>query len=193
MLRVTDSDVFKILPTLYDGDILPYRSMRFIYISNKIYYIECPIVYSSILEFKNLENNVKFYHGYRYFYNVYHNDKVDFITVGKSLADIISKDVKLYDINSNSHLKVITNDVDGGNYRFKDYRESHRIDIEWNRPDVDNLSKWLSENNSSMNKYIESNILKDISILGEDFVSIYNDIVSKKREDKLNKLIDKVA
>ncbi len=196
MLRIKDSDTFKIIPTLYNGELISRRKSMTVHMSNgKPYYVNCPVVYSAIKMHRSINGSKSMvYPSYKFFYSVYHKDKVDFIITGRDIDNIISNEPELYKFDNNAHLKIVINNADANGFQYKDYRESHRVDIKWDRPDINgSISKWLSENESEMNSHIEFNMLKDISILGDGFMTIYNDIISKNREDKIKKIIYKVA
>lgn len=192
MLKITANETYKLMPIYYDGALIPRRIMKFIFFNGKIYYTEDKMLISLLMNYLRTEEKSKLHIGTRYFYNIYKDKSVDSIMFSKSIDDIISKDPELLDINSNAHLCIIEDEFIYSQY-LKDYSKSHKINIDWKKPDPDIIKQLIIDNSNKINNIIIQNTLNDINILGEDFTLIYRNELANNRDKKIEKLIKNLS
>lgn len=187
-MKLTDG-IYKLLPIYHNGEIKSRLDVRFIYYNSKYYYTFDNNLYSIIQKCYHDKNILPgIMTGNRHYHNILNDNSIKTITFGKSLVDIISKCPELFDINSNAHLKIVEGEKFIGGTTFRDYKDSHKVDIEWVKPDID-YENLLIDSGNKLTDIINRNTLKDVSVLGKDFESFYNKEIAKIRDKKIEKLM----
>lgn len=183
--ELKDNSEFKILPLLYDGNIIYHREVLLFIFNGVSYYTECSLLQNTIIRYNSVDNYHrpnKIKYSYRYIYNVYYNNKIGFIIVDSRIHNIIeSNREELFDINNNKH--IIINKDRYGDFDIRIYN------IEWDKKSCVDEIEWIIRNQSNINFHISSKIIKNFSIFDNEFISIYNKLISKNRDDKIEKII----
>lgn len=197
--KIEDGDEFKILPFIVDGVSkwgFNYNSI----ITNKIMVMDDSELLRKVyirwreknkrVEYKFQGNKMNF--STRYAFNIYVNGEIRILNIGRSLMDIImSNRPSIFDLNTNTHLKIIKEFTSSHIGPLAVYDKSSPVEVE-NWSDGRDWLKYIGENQPNFIEYIRSkNPIKMRNHLTEEFGYDYiSDIIAEERENKLKTIID---
>lgn len=191
--KIEHGDVYKILPFIVDGVSKCGFSYNSIIVNNKTTVIDdgelLRKVYIRWRE-KNRKNKMNF--STRYAFNIYVNGEIRILSIGRSLMDIImSNRPSIFDLNTNTHLKIIKEFTSSHIGPLAIYDKSSPVEVE-NWSDGRDWLKYIGENQPNFIEYIRSkNPIKMRNHLTEEFGYDYlSDIITEERENKLKTIID---
>lgn len=191
--KIEHGDVYKILPFIVDGVPKWGFSYNSIIVNNKTTVIDdgelLRKVYIRWRE-KNRKNKMNF--STRYAFNIYVNGEIRILSIGRSLMDIImSNRPSIFDLNTNTHLKIIKEFTSSHIGPLAVYDKSSPVEVE-NWSDGRDWLKYIGENQPNFIEYIRSkNPIKMRNHLTEEFGYDYlSDIIAEERENKLKTIID---
>lgn len=191
--KIEHGDVYKILPFIVDGVPKWGFSYNSIIVNNKTTVIDdgelLRKVYIRWRE-KNRKNKMNF--STRYAFNIYVNGEIRILSIGRSLMDIImSNRPNIFDLNTNTHLKIIKEFTSSHIGPLAVYDKSSPVEVE-NWSDGRDWLKYIGENQPNFIEYIRSkNPIKMRNHLTEEFGYDYlSDIIAEERENKLKTIID---
>jgi hypothetical protein len=132
----------------------------------------------------------------KYAMNIYIDDEIRILNVGKTLFQMIIDNPKLWDIKGNHQIFVVKKEVSaGGGQVFPDWKSSYVSEKSWIPPvnDMDSKEEWFSyikSNGPDFDNHLEkSNIFNHkqllINHLGKDMLS---ELISDDRQKKLEGL-----
>lgn len=191
--KIEHGDVYKILPFIIDGIPKWGFSYNSIITSNKTTVIDdgelLRKVYIRWRE-KNRKNKMNF--STRYSFNIYINGEIKILSIGRSLMDVImSNRPSIFDLNTNTHLKIIKEFTSSHIGPLPVYDKSVTVEVE-NWSDGRDWLKYIGKNQPDFIEYIRSkNPIKMRNHLTEEFGYDYlSDIIAEERQRKLETIID---
>ena len=190
--KLKDGDILKILPIfMKNGNIEPiikYTSMflESTYITDGgdlLNRISRKFYTRDLRLFKDGLGNLS----KKYFISAYINSKIEYISIGRSLYNIISENYK-FNPRNDLHLKINLYMVQG----YEAYDKSSIVNIPWDKPiaDVDNSESWKTWIIENQPGFIEDkfNIHKHIDLLNKNFDNCVSSFIQEDRNEKLESI-----
>ena len=91
----------------------------------------------------------------------------------------------------NKHLKIISKEVKTSIGPLSDYKLSHFIDLNWNKP-VDSKEEWtdfIKNNQFEFDKFLKvKSVMYNLTFLNSKFDNFFSFLISDMRDKKLKEL-----
>ncbi len=192
--KIEHDDVYKILPFLIDGN--PKWGLEVSSIVTKsgklLVYDDSNLLKRVYQLWRKEKGQNKINFSTRYCFNIYINGEIKAVSFGRSIMDIIMKNrPTIFDLDSNTHLRIHKEFIGSHIGPLPDFSKSNIIEVEdWS--DKEDWYEFIQKNQPDYIGYIKSkNPIKMRSYLTEEFGHDYiGDIITKEREDKINKIIN---
>jgi hypothetical protein len=129
----------------------------------------------------------------KYLLSVWYENKFHMVLAGKSIHDIIIEELSKgsYDFRNNKHLKIISKEVKTAIGPLPDYKSSHFIDLDWNKP-VDSKEEWtdfIKNNQFEFDKFLKvKSVMYNLIFLNSKFDNFFSFLISDMRDKKLKEL-----
>lgn len=132
----------------------------------------------------------------KYAMNIYIDDEIRILNVGRTLFQIITDNPNLLDIRGNHQLFVVKKEVSaGGGQVFPSFDDSYVSEKSWTPPVVDINSKeewysYIKSNQPDFDAHLEkNNIFNQKQLLANLFgTDMLSELISDDRQKKLDKL-----
>jgi hypothetical protein len=166
-----------------------------IFVDNKVIYDEGDFLgklYNSLKD-PIMMNPVRVNYAKKYLISVWHDNQFKMVSVGKSIHDIIIEELSKgsYDFRNNKHLKIISKEVKTAIGPLSDYKLSHFIDLDWNKP-VDSKEEWtdfIKNNQFEFDKFLKvKSVMYNLTFLNSKFDNFFSFLISDMRDKKLKEL-----
>ena len=192
-LKLTDGQELKIMPIIRkDGSHCFSILVSCIFVDNKVIYDEGDFLnklYNSHRDHPNKRVN----YAKKYLLSVWYENKFHMVLAGKSIHDIIIEELSKgsYDFRNNKHLKIISKEVKTALGPLPDYKSSHFIDLDWNKP-VDSKEEWtdfIKNNQFEFDKFLKvKSVMYNLIFLNSKFDNFFSFLISDMRDKKLKEL-----
>lgn len=192
ILTLENSQVLKIMPIIRkDGSHCFFIPVSCIFVDNKMIYDESFYLnklYSNYRNFSLIINYSK-----KYLLSVWHDNQLKMISVGKSIHDIIIEELSKgsYDFRNNKHLEVVSKEVKTMIGPLPDYKSSHFIDLDWNKP-VESREEWIEfikNNQFEFDEFLKvKGVMYNLNFLNSNFNNFFSDLISDMRNKKMEEL-----
>ena len=196
ILKVEDGQVLKIMPIIRkDGSNCFFIPVSCIFVDNKVIYDEGDFLgklYNSLRD-PIMMNPVRVNYSKRYLLSVWHDNQLKMISVGKSIYDIIIEELSKnsYDFRNDKHLKIVSKHVETVLGPLPDYKSSHFIDLDWNKP-VDSKEEWtdfIKNNQFEFDEFLKiKGVMYNLTFLNSMFDNFFSFLISDMRDKKLEEL-----
>ena len=131
----------------------------------------------------------------KYLLSVWYENKFHMVIVGKSIHDIIIEELSKgsYDFRNNKHLKIVLKMINplSGVGPFPDYKSSHFIDLEWDKP-VNDKEEWVNfikKNQIDFDEFIITRgVMYNLNFLNKEFDNFFSFLISDMRDKKLEQI-----
>ena len=131
----------------------------------------------------------------KYLLSVWYENKFHMIKVGKSVHDIIIEELSKgsYEFRDNKHLKIVSKMITplAGIVPFVDYKSSHFIDLEWDKP-VNTKEEWvdfIKKNQFDFDEFlVKSSVMYNLNFLNKEFDNFFSFLISDMRDKKLEQI-----
>ena len=130
----------------------------------------------------------------KYLLSVWYENKFHMVLVGKSIHDIIIEELSnSYDFRDNKHLKIVSKMITplAGIVPFVDYKSSHFIDLEWDKP-VNTKEEWvdfIKKNQFDFDEFlVKSSVMYNLNFLNKEFDNFFSFLISDMRDKKLEQI-----
>lgn len=131
----------------------------------------------------------------KYLLSVWYENKFHMIKVGKSVHDIFMEELSKgsYDFRNNKHLKIVSKLITPsyGIGPFSDYKSSHFIDLEWDKP-VNSKEEWvdfIKKNQFDFDEFlVKSSVMYNLNFLNKEFDNFFSFLISDMRDKKLEQI-----
>ena len=129
----------------------------------------------------------------KYLLSVWYENKFHMVLAGKSTHDIFMEELSKgsYDFRNNKHLKIISKEVKTAIGPLPDYKSSHFIDLDWNKP-VDSKEEWtdfIKNNQFEFDKFLKvKSVMYNLIFLNSKFDNFFSFLISDMRDKKLKEL-----
>ena len=131
----------------------------------------------------------------KYLLSVWYENKFHMVIVGKSIHDIIIEELSKgsYDFRNNKHLKIVSKLITMGStiVPFPDYKSSHFIDLEWDRPvnDKEEWGNFIKKNQFNFDEFIITRgVMYNLNFLNKEFDNFFSFLISDMRDKKLEQI-----
>jgi hypothetical protein len=175
-----------------DGSHCFFIPVSCIFVDNKMIYDEG--FYLNKLYSNYRDSNLRVNYTKKYLLSVWHDNKLKMISVGKSIHDIIIEELSKgsYDFRNNKHLKVVSLEVKTGfGQSFPDYKSSHFIDLDWEKP-VESREEWIEfikNNQFEFDEFLKvKGVMYNLNFLNSKFNNFFSDLISDMRNKKIEEL-----
>jgi hypothetical protein len=192
ILKIEDGQVLKIMPIIRkDGSYCFFIPVSCIYVDNKMIYDEGD--YLNKLYSNYRDSNLRINYTKKYLLSVWHDNQLKMITVSKSIHDIIIEELSKgsYDFRNDKHLKIISKEVKTAIGPLSDYKLSHFIDLDWNKP-VDSKEEWtdfIKNNQFEFDEFLKlKGVMYNLTFLNSKFENFFSFLISDMRDKKLKEL-----
>jgi hypothetical protein len=192
ILTLENSQVLKIMPIIRkDGSHCFFIPVSCIFVDNKVIYDEG--IYLNKLYSNYRDSNLRINYSKKYLLSVWHENQLKMISVGKSIHDIIIEELSKgsYDFRNNKHLKIISKEVKSAIGPLLDYKSSHFIDLDWNKP-VDSKEEWtdfIKNNQFEFDEFLKvKSVMYNLTFLNSKFDNFFSDLISDIRNKKIEEL-----
>lgn len=193
ILKLENDQVLKIMPIIRkDGSHCFFIPVSCIFVDNKVIYDEG--VYLNKLYSNYRDSNLRINYTKKYLLSVWHDNQLKIISVGKSIHDIIIEELSKgsYDFRNNKHLKVVSLEVKTGfGQSFPDYKSSHFIDLDWEKP-VESREEWIEfikNNQFEFDEFLKvKGVMYNLNFLNSKFNNFFSDLISDMRNKKIKEL-----
>lgn len=191
-----NGDIIKILPMIDKNNkiswIKPYDATL---VNMKTIYDDSDKSYLKRISYQLRESNSsnKLQITTRYGMNIYIDNEIRILNVGKTLFEIIKNNKELLNIRGNHQLFVVKEEVNAGALFFPDWKKSYVSEKSWTPPvsDINSKEEWyyyIKSNQPDFDKHIEINNIFNqkqllINLLGVDMLG---EIISDDRQKKLD-------
>lgn len=197
ILKVEDGQVLKIMPIIRkDGSYCFFIPVSCIYVDNKMIYDEGDYLNKLYNSYRDpmMMNPVRVNYTKKYLFSVWHDNQLKMISVGKSIYDIIIEELSKgsYDFRNDKHLKIVSKEVKTGfGQSFPDYKSSHFIELDWNKP-VDSKEEWtdfIKNNQFEFDEFLKlKGVMYNLTFLNSKFENFFSFLISDMRDKKLKEL-----
>jgi hypothetical protein len=131
----------------------------------------------------------------KYLLSVWYENKFHMVLVGKSIHDIIIEELSKgsYEFRDNKHLKIVSKMITplAGIGPFVDYKSSHFIDLEWDKP-VNTKEEWvdfIKKNQFDFDEFlVKSSVMYNLNFLNKEFDNFFSFLISDMRDKKLEQI-----
>ncbi len=199
--KLQDGDIIKIIPILNrDDTIVHVKPINCMFLENRMIYDTSGKNYLRKIWYSNRKSSKSSSSiSMKYFICAYVNGLIKFISVGRTIMDIISKSSDR-DIKGNKFLLVRVKMVNCDNgLVLPNYEDSSIIEREWIKPvnDVNNNSEWIDWIKNNQPEYLDdllerSSIFNHISKIKKAFgENILSDLISDARDKKIETILNK--
>ncbi len=196
--KLQDGGIVKLLPILRkSGELNLSITADVVFLENRFLYDLTGKDYLRRMTWnsKNPTNNTVIPLAKKHFLSIYINGEIKFISVGKTIMDIINPEN--FDLENDDHLHIKIKMV-GDNYnKYQDYKSSCIVSKKWDKPfmsnDKDSTYNWIKSNQPG---YIEDFLDKQsmynhIDILKRAFGEhLLSDIISDDRNKKIETILN---
>jgi hypothetical protein len=196
ILKLEDNQILKIIPIIRkDGSNCFSIPVSCIFVDNKVIYDEGDFLgklYNSLRD-PMMVNPVRVNYTKKYLFSVWHDNQFKMISVSKSIHDIIIEELSKgsYDFRNNKHLKIISKEVKTAIGPLSDYKLSHFIDLDWNKP-VDSKEEWtdfIKNNQFEFDEFLKvKSVMYNLTFLNSKFDNFFSFLISDMRDKKLKEL-----
>jgi hypothetical protein len=194
--KLEDGDIIKILPMIDKNNNISWIKKYDCVGLNTKTFISDTKGYLKRISHKLRESHIDLPISTKYAMNIYIDDEIRILNVGKTLFQMIIDNPKLWDIKGNHQIFVVKKEVSaGGGQVFPDWKSSYVSEKSWIPPvnDMDSKEEWFSyikSNGPDFDNHLEkSNIFNHkqllINHLGKDMLS---ELISDDRQKKLEGL-----
>jgi hypothetical protein len=194
--KLEDGDIIKILPMIDKNNNISWIKKYDCVGLNTKTFISDTKGYLKRISHKLRESHINLPISTKYAMNIYIDDEIRILNVGKTLFQMIIDNPKLWDIKGNHQIFVVKKEVSaGGGQVFPDWKSSYVSEKSWIPPvnDMDSKEEWFSyikSNGPDFDNHLEkSNIFNHkqllINHLGKDMLS---ELISDDRQKKLEGL-----
>ena len=196
ILKLEDNQILKIIPIIRkDGSNCFSIPVSCIFVDNKVIYDEGDFLgklYNSLRD-PMMMNPVRVNYTKKYLLSVWHDNQFKMISVGKSIHDIIIEELSKgsYDFRNNKHLKIISKEVKSAIGPLPDYKSSHFIDLDWEKP-VESREEWtdfIKNNQFEFDEFLKvKSVMYNLTFLNSKFDNFFSFLISDMRDKKLKEL-----
>lgn len=131
----------------------------------------------------------------KYLLSVWYENKFHMVIVSKSIHDIIIEELSKgsYDFRNNKHLKIVSKMITPltAIVPFLDYKSSHFIDLEWDKP-VNDKEEWVNfikKNQIDFDEFIITRgVMYNLNFLNKEFDNFFSFLISDMRDKKLEQI-----
>lgn len=132
----------------------------------------------------------------KYLLSVWYENKFHMVLVGKSIHDIIIEELSKgsYDFRNNKHLKIVSKLITLSYLSpapFSDYRSSHFIDLEWDKPvnSKEECVDFIKKNQFDFDEFlITRGVMYNLNFLNKEFDNFFSFLISDMRDKKLEQI-----
>jgi hypothetical protein len=192
VLKLENGQILKIMPIIRkDGSHCFSIPVSCIFVDNKMIYDEG--FYLNKLYSNYRDSNLRVNYTKKYLLSVWHDNQLKMISVGKSIHDIIIEELSKgsYDFRNNKHLEVVSKEVKTMIGPLPDYKSSHFIDLDWNKP-VDSKEEWIEfikNNQFEFDEFLKvKGVMYNLNFLNSKFNNFFSDLISDMRNKKIEEL-----
>jgi hypothetical protein len=193
IIKLENGQVLKIIPIIRkDGSRCFFIPVSCIFVDNKMIYDDG--FYLNKLYNNYRDSNLRINYTKKYLLSVWHENQLKMISVGKSIHDVIIEELSKcsYDFRNNKHLKVVSLEVKTGfGQSFPDYKSSHFIDLDWEKP-VESREEWIEfikNNQFEFDEFLKvKGVMYNLNFLNSKFNNFFSDLISDMRNKKIEEL-----
>lgn len=131
----------------------------------------------------------------KYLLSVWYENKFHMVIASKSIHDIIIEELSkgYYDFRNNKHLKIVSKMITPltAISPFPDYKSSHFIDLEWNKPvnDKEEWGNFIKKNQIDFDEFIITRgVMYNLNFLNKEFDNFFSFLISDMRDKKLEQI-----
>ena len=193
--KLEDGDIIKILPMIDKNNKISWIKKYDCVGLNTKTFISDTKGYLRRISLMQSKSSINLRVTTRYAMNIYIDDEIRILNVGRKLFQIITDNPKLCDIKGNHHIFVVKNDISAGNGQvFPSYDKSCVLEKDWLPvSDINSEEEWLSyikSNQPDFDTHLEKNSIFNhkqllIEHLGKDLLG---ELISEDRQKKLEGL-----
>ena len=193
--ELEDGDIIKILPMIDKNNKISWIKKYDCVGLNTKTFISDTKGYLRRISLMQSKSSINLRVTTRYAMNIYIDDEIRILNVGRKLFQIITDNPKLCDIKGNHHIFVVKNDISAGNGQvFPSYDKSCVLEKDWLPvSDINSEEEWLSyikSNQPDFDTHLEKNSIFNhkqllIEHLGKDLLG---ELISEDRQKKLEGL-----
>ena len=193
--KLEDGDIIKILPMIDKNNKISWIKQYDCVGLNTKTFISDTKGYLRRISLMQSKSSINLPITTRYAMNIYIDDEIRILNVGRKLFQIITDNPKLWDIKGNHHIFVVKKDISAGNgHVFPSFDGSYVSEKDWTPPvDINSEEEWLSyikSNQPDFDTHLEKNSIFNhkqllIDYLGKDMLS---ELISDDRQKKLEGL-----
>jgi hypothetical protein len=193
--KLEDGDIIKILPMIDKNNNISWIKKYDCVGLNTKTFISDTKGYLKRISLRESHIDINLPISTKYAMNIYIDDEIRILNVGKTLFQMIIDNPKLWDIKGNHQIFVVKKEVSAGGQVFPDWKSSYVSEKSWIPPvnDMDSKEEWFSyikSNGPDFDNHLEkSNIFNHkqliINHLGKDMLS---ELISDDRQKKLEGL-----
>jgi len=192
ILTLENSQVLKIMPIIRkDGSHCFFIPVSCIFVDNKMIYDESFYLNKLYSNYRNSSLIINY--SKKYLLSVWHDNQLKMISVGKSIHDIIIEELSKgsYDFRNNKHLEIVSKEVKTMIGPLPDYKSSHFIDLDWNKP-VESREEWIEfikNNQFEFDEFLKvKGVMYNLNFLNSNFNNFFSDLISDMRNKKMEEL-----
>ena len=193
--KLEDGDIIKILPMIDKNNKISWIKKYDCVGLNTKTFISDTKGYLRRISLMQSKSSINLPVTTRYAMNIYIDDEIRILNVGRKLFQIITDNPKLWDIKGNHHIFVVKKDISAGNGQvFPSFDGSYVLEKDWTPPvDINSEEEWLSyikSNQPDFDTHLEKNSIFNhkqllIEHLGKDLLG---ELISEDRQKKLEGL-----